>query len=399
MALTMNERAADGRRGRPDGADDITAEIEITGATEGPGASTTGDPDPDEVLEPAPVVPRRRQRVGRETLAILGISALAALQAVFLLRTVLAWDGLLGTFIWFYAIFAAVYFVIIRERESPEVAADRLVALLIWSAAGVICAALAWMLGYATTKGLPAVVHLSFWTQDLSTVGPLDSGGGVSHAIVGSLQQVGIATLVVVPLAIMTAVYLHEIRGRAAKPLRFFIESMSGLPSIVAGLLVFTVWVDGRGFSGIAGSAALAILILPTVSRTAEEVLRTVPDPLREAALALGAPQWKVVARVVLPTARAGLFTAVILGVARAVGETAPLILTSFGSDTFSKNPLSGPQGSLPLFVFQLIRQPSAVQEQRAWGGLLVLLVLVLVLFAVTRVGLARSQRRLGRSR
>jgi phosphate transport system permease protein len=344
-------------------------------------------------------VPNKRPLINAALLSLVAVALIASVQVVFVARFLLDWDGILGSVVWGYIIFALVLYALLRESESREVAVDRIVMVLIWSVAIGICGILAWMLGYAAIQGFPAVTNLSFWTEDLSTVGPLDPGGGASHAIIGSFEQVGLATLVSVPIAIMTAVYLHEIRGRAAKPLRFIVESMSGLPSIVAGLLVFTIWVNGRGYSGIAGSAALAVLMLPTVSRTAEEVLRTVPDPLREAALALGAPQWKVVLRVVLPTARAGLMTATILGVARAVGETAPLILTSFGSDTFSINPFSGAQGSLPLFVFQLIRQPNEAQVERAWGGMLVLILLVLLAFAVTRLILARSQRRLGRSR
>jgi phosphate transport system permease protein len=344
-------------------------------------------------------VPNKRPLINAALLSLVAVALIASVQVVFVARFLLDWDGILGSVVWGYIIFALVLYALLRESESREVAVDRIVMVLIWSVAIGICGILAWMLGYAAIQGFPAVTNLSFWTEDLSTVGPLDPGGGASHAIIGSFEQVGIATAVSVPIAIMTAVYLHEIRGRAAKPLRFIVESMSGLPSIVAGLLIFTIWVNGRGYSGIAGSAALAVLMLPTVSRTAEEVLRTVPDPLREAALALGAPQWKVVLRVVLPTARAGLMTATILGVARAVGETAPLILTSFGSDTFSLNPFSGAQGSLPLFVFQLIRQPNEAQVERAWGGMLVLILLVLLAFAVTRLILARSQRRLGRSR
>jgi phosphate transport system permease protein len=159
------------------------------------------------------------------------------------------------------------------------------------------------------------------------------------------------------------------------------------------------VWVLGHGFSGIAGAAALAVLMLPIVTRTSEEILRTIPDSLREASLALGAPQWRVVSRVVLPTARAGLLTATILGVARAVGETAPLLLTALGADTTNTNLLHGPQSALPLFVWQLIREPNARQNDRAWTGALILVMLVLVLFAAARFIANRGQRKLGRSR
>jgi phosphate transport system permease protein len=194
-------------------------------------------------------------------------------------------------------------------------------------------------------------------------------------------------------------VYLHEIKGRMTKPIRFIVDAMSGLPSIVAGLLIFTVWVNGRGFSGVACSAALFVLMLPTQTRASEEILRTVPDSLREGSLALGAPQWRVITRVVLPTARAGLLTASILAVARAIGETAPAILTAFGSSVTNKNPFHGPQASLPLMVWDLIRQPNQVQIDRAWTALLILVLFVLVAFTLARWVGTRGAKKLGRRR
>jgi phosphate transport system permease protein len=150
-------------------------------------------------------------------------------------------------------------------------------------------------------------------------------------------------------------------------------------------------------YAGYKASIALAILALPIVTRTSEEVLRTVPDGLREASLALGAPQWRVVGRVVLPTARAGLVTAMLLAVARMVGETAPVLLTAFVSSSTNANPFSGTQASLPTFVWDLIRVPDKIQNERGWAGALLLLVIVLSLFAAARFALARSERKLGR--
>jgi len=187
-------------------------------------------------------------------------------------------------------------------------------------------------------------------------------------------------------------------KGVLARPTRVIVDAMSGLPSIVAGLLVFTVWVNGRGYSGAAGAVALVVLMLPTVTRTSEEILRTIPDGLRESSLALGAPQWRVVLRVVLPTARAGLMTAAILGVARGVGETAPMLLTAFGADTTNLNPFKGPQEDLPLFVWKLIRLPNQTQINRGWTGLLILVLLVLVLFTTARFISGRAERKLRRS-
>jgi phosphate transport system permease protein len=253
------------------------------------------------------------------------------------------------------------------------------------------------LVAYVFAKGLPQL-NWDFFTEDMSSVSALDEGGGVYHALIGTVQQVGLATLAAVPAAILTAIYLHEIKGRAAPVIRFFVDAMSGLPSIVAGLLVYTIWIlrFDNGYSGMAAAAALTILMLPTVTRTAEEILRTIPDTLREASLALGAPQWRVVLRVVLPTASSGLITAAILGVARAVGETAPLLLTANYTASTNTNPFSGAQASLPMFVYQLVKQPNQTQIDRAWGGALVLLIIVLVLFVLARFIGGRGQRKRG---
>jgi phosphate transport system permease protein len=245
-------------------------------------------------------------------------------------------------------------------------------------------------------KGI-GVINLEFFTSDMSKVGPLDSGGGILHAMIGTLEQILIATVISVPIAILTAVYLHEIGGRLAVPTRFVVDAMSGLPSIVCGLIVFTIWVnEGHGFSGASAGVALAIMMIPIVTRTAEEILRTIDDGLRESALALGAPQWRSVMQVVLPTARSGLITASILGVARAIGETAPVLLTAFGSSVRNLNPFDGPQADLPLFIWSYIRTNDDVSIERAWGGALVLVALVMILFVAARVIGERGARRRG---
>jgi len=178
---------------------------------------------------------------------------------------------------------------------------------------------------------------------------------------------------------------------------RTIVNAMSGVPSIVAGLFIYAVWIlqFHHTFSGFAASLALSILMLPTVTRTSEEVLRLVPDGLREASLALGAPEWRTTWSVVLPTARSGLITAVILGVARAVGETAPLIMTAFGSNSLNADAFSNPQQSLPLFVWQQYQLGGGLSGAgplyRAWTGALVLIGLVLLLFSLARL-VARSR-------
>jgi phosphate transport system permease protein len=339
--------------------------------------------------------PTRQRNVTKDDVLDVGLAAAAAAAIALMQHVVTNADGLLGMSIVWYVAFLAVFYVIARDRSDAEAATDRLVTTFVWSVGMIVLAVVTWMLVFLVGKGL-AALRPGFFTEDLSQVGPLTPGGGAFHAIVGTLEQVGIAIIIVVPIAVLTAVYLHEIQGGLAKPVRFIVDAMSGLPSIVAGLLIFTVYVDGRGFSGIAGSMALIVLMLPTVTRASEEILRTIPDALRESSLALGAPQWRVVMRIVVPTARAGLVTATILGIARAVGETAPMLLTAFGSDTTNWNPLKGPQSDLPLFVLKLYRVPNAVQNQRAYTGLLVLVMLVLVLFLLARAVANRGVRKLG---
>jgi len=369
---------------------------------------TPATPDVDEtrptrevpVADSPPPIDRPRliRSVTPAVLTECAIAAGAGIGFALTLRYIFDWNGVLGTLIWAYVGFLVALFFLSRDRESPEVAVDRMVTTVVWSIGAVVTAVLAWMLIYLVIRGAKAL-GLSFFTQDLSTVGPNDPGGGALHAIIGTLEQVGIAVVVVVPLAVLTAVYLNELKGPLARPARFVIDAMSGLPSIVAGLLVYTLWVSAYGYSGFAASLALIVLMLPTVTRTAEEVLRTVPDVLREGSLALGAPRWRIILIVVLPTARAGLLTAVILGVARAVGETAPIVLTAFGASEVNANPFSGPQNSLPLFAFRFLRQANDRQRDRGWAALLVLVVLVLVLFVLARFIGSRADKRLGRRR
>ncbi len=311
--------------------------------------------------------------------------------------------GALGFWLLWFIAFLGLHWLIVREREGALAANDKVMASVVTGGALLVIGPLALILGYVIVRGIGALTP-TFFTQTLETVGPLSDAteGGALHSIVGTLQQVGIAVAISVPLGVMTAVFLNEIGGRMARPVRMFVDAMSGVPSIVAGLFIYSVVIIqlGGSFSGFAAGLALSVLMLPTVTRTSEEVLRLVPDGLREASLALGAPEWRTTWQVVLPTARAGLVTAVILGVARAIGETAPLIMTSFGAKVLNTNPFSGAQDSLPLFVFQLIQSPQEAQIDRAWTGALVLIALVLILFIAARIlGGNRSLNRKSRLR
>ena len=342
-------------------------------------------------------VPRTVRSFGTNDWLELGASTVSAGAFVAVLYIVMDWSGWLGPTIWWLAGFLAVYRTVVGRSNGPVAATDRVMTVVIGVGAAISVAALAWVVLFVFGKGI-GKLRLSFFREDMASVGPLDAGGGAKHAMIGTLQQVGIATALSVPAAILTAIYLHEIKGRMSPVIRFFVDAMSGLPSIVAGLLVYTVWIlrFGMGYSGFAASMALTILMLPTVTRTAEEILRTVPETLREAALALGAPQWRVVLRVVVPTAASGLMTAAILGVARAIGETAPVLLTAQYAAATNTNVFKGKQATLPMFVYQLIRQPNQTQIDRAWTGALTLLLMVLVLFVLARYIGERGRRKRG---
>ena len=326
------------------------------------------------------------------------IAAFALAQLVY--ETILPVSGTLGFVVSWYALFLVVSWIAVREVRGSIRAKDHLARVLVWSGASLAIVPLVLIVAYVVGKGYHAL-RPQFFSEDQRYVGALSDSteGGGAHAIVGTLQQVGIASLIAVPLGITTAIYLNEVKGRLAKPLRTVVDAMSAVPSIVAGLFIYAAWILALGNqqTGLAGSLALSVLFLPTVTRTSEVVLRLVPGGLREASLALGGTEWRTTSRVVLPTSRSGLVTAVILGVARVIGETAPLILTVGGAFIMNWNPLSGKQDSLPFFVFRLIRFPQEAQIARAWTGALVLMILVLVLFVVARAIGGRGPDHIGR--
>jgi len=214
------------------------------------------------------------------------------------------------------------------------------------------------------------------------------SHGGILHAVVGSLIEIGIAVALALPLGLGAAVYMTEVGGRLSRTVRTVVEAMTALPDLVAGLFIYAVLIVGLGSSrtGLAAALSIAITMLPIIARSSEVVLRVVPGGLREAGLALGASQWQTVRRVVLPTARPGLATALILGIARGIGETAPVLITSGASTFFNKNPFTNPMNSLPLFIFSSVRSGEPTYITRGYGAASVLLGLVIVLFIVIRL-------------
>jgi phosphate transport system permease protein len=281
---------------------------------------------------------------------------------------------------------------------------DRLAGAVITGAALLVGAALVSTIVFVTVRGWRPVTNFNFFTQDMSGVGPKDpfDKGGVLHAILGSGLELGIALAITLPLGIGTAIFMTEVGGRLARVVRTVVEAMTALPSIVAGLFIYTVFIVALGYprSGLAAALAIGVMMLPIIARAADVVLRVVPSGLREASLALGASRWRTVWHVVLPTARPGLATAVILGVARGVGETSPVLLTSGAAAFLVANPTDGAMNSLPLFIYSNVRsgEPNAIT--RAFGAAFVLLALVLILFVLARlIARPRGSRKPLRSR
>ncbi|MEA2242647.1 MAG: phosphate transport system permease protein, partial [Solirubrobacteraceae bacterium] len=247
---------------------------------------------------------------------------------------------------------------------------------------------------YLLKQGLGAL-SWSFFTTDPSGRF-LGDPGGVRSAIVGTLLIVGLASLIAIPLGIGSALYRVEYgkASRFANVVRYFVDVMTGVPSIVFGLFIYIVLVlsgFGGNFAGWKGSVALALLMLPVVSRSAEVVLNLVPDALRESALALGSPRWRVVTRIVLPTAMPGLVTGSLLAVARGAGETAPLLFTAFAINSTTWN-LGNQMNSLPIQIFNDVRQAQSNIVERAWGAALTLVLMILALTLLARLIQRRSR-------
>jgi len=292
---------------------------------------------------------------------------------------------------------------IARSQWEARHVREKLATAVFTGAGLLVLAVLADQIGYVAYRGAGAVGHGNFLTSDMQSTGPLDplSSGGVLHAIIGSAEQLGLATLFAVPLGIAAAVFMSEVGGRLARPVRTVVEAMTALPSIVAGLFILGSVILTLGYdrTGLAASLALTVMMMPIVTRAAEVVIRVVPNTLREASYALGASQWRTVWNVVLPTARSGLVTAVLLGMARGVGETSPVLLTAGFSPRKNVDPFSGQQVSLPLYVWNYVRYPQSDMNARAFGAALTLMAMVLVLFVAARIVGGRRPGELSRRR
>ncbi|TMQ54772.1 MAG: phosphate ABC transporter permease PstA [Candidatus Eisenbacteria bacterium] len=269
---------------------------------------------------------------------------------------------------------------------------SRIVIAACYGAGAIVVLPLALIVWHLLAKGLPAL-SLSFFLDMPKPVG--EPGGGMANAIVGTLILVGLGTLFAVPVGVGAGVYLAEFgRGRFSSLVRYTADLLSGVPSIVVGVAAYgLVVLPMGGFSALAGGVALGILMLPTIIRSTEEMVRLVPQSYREAALALGAPRWKVTQQVVIPAARAGIVTASMLAVARAAGETAPLLFTALGN-RFWSTALTKPIASLPVFVFDYARAPYDDWNRQAWTGALVLVMMVTGISAVLRLTVRRVAQR-----
>ncbi|KUJ65360.1 phosphate ABC transporter permease [Streptomyces albus subsp. albus] len=275
--------------------------------------------------------------------------------------------------------------------EGRRQAKDRLATSLVWVAFLLAVIPLVSLL-YETIKRGSKALNADFLNHSMAGMLDDQPGGGVYHAIIGTLEQVGLATAIAAPIGLLTAIYLVEYgRGPLAKAVTFFVDVMTGIPSIVAGLFILSFWILWLDFdySGFAGSMALAILMMPVVVRSTEEMLKLVPNELREASLALGVPKWRTILKVVLPTAIGGITTGVMLAVARIAGETAPIVLLVFGSKNINNNPFEDPQSSLPYYVYEQWTAGQDASYDRAWAAALVLIAFVMILNLVAR-GIAR---------
>jgi phosphate transport system permease protein len=371
--------------------------------------ATNGHGTPPSPPAPRVRTPRRPRELNTiDVLTTIGCFASALCLGWLVFSVLTNGVGWLGYGLCVFVVGLALVWFVTADRLGPTAATDRVATVVVVTAAFVIMVPLVWLIVFVIQKGLPAL-RANFFVKDQRGITPLlpSTAGGGAHAIIGTIEQVGLALLWSLPLGVLAAIFLNESRSRWRRPVRIVVDAMSGLPSIVAGLFIYAVFILPYArkiplfsFNGFMASLALAMIMLPTITRTIEVVLRLVPDGLREASLALGSSRARTVWSVVLPTARTGMTTAVVLGIARAVGETAPLLFTAFGADLMNSNPFKGPQESHPLFVFRNIKKPAISSIQRGFAGALVLMMLVLVLFMVARfVGRDRSKRNSRRAR
>ena len=342
--------------------------------------------------------PKRQLRGVRaeELFNILGAAVAALTTTALLFGWFTPMTGNIGYFFVSYVLFILFYVTLTSLSGTKEEIKDNIITVLLYSAGVILIGALLFVVTFTLIKGQVALPYINFFTQDMRVTGPIDplTSGGILHAIVGTLIQISIALVITIPLGITTAVFLNEIGGRFAKFVRTISDAMTALPSIVAGLFIFSALIRGipglitpiMQKSGLAAALAISVMMLPIIIRASDVVLRLVPGNLREASYALGSTRWKTVWSVVLPTSRSGLVTAVILGTARGIGETSPVLLTSGMTNNMNYDPSQNPMISLPLQVFTFIKSPEPNFVARGFGTAAVLMFLVLILFMLARL-------------
>lgn len=351
---------------------------------------------------PRTTIPERGSPHGIQVSRRLGgfrktdVFALVGALAAVLATTGLLWSqlgpftGLLGFAVVSWLLFVATYAMLVSFDENRPTMWDRVSTVVVHSLAIVLFGLLIFIFVYTAFRGFRALLHLNFFTQDMRNAGPLDplTVGGVKHAIIGTLIEIGIALAVSVPLGLLGGVFLHEIPGRFSRFVRTVVEAMTALPDLLAGLFIFAtvILIFGLDKSGLAAALALSVTMLPIIIRTTDVVLRLVPGNLTEAAYALGSGQWRTVWHVVLPTARSGLATAVILGAARGIGETSPVLITAGATAQVNTDSVHGPMMSLPLLAYTLVQNSQENMVIRGFGTAVTLMALVLLLFAIARV-------------
>jgi phosphate transport system permease protein len=324
----------------------------------------------------------------KQRLNTAGLIALGAILAGLIVKTT-GLSGKLGFSASFFFFASLLIFTQQYRLRDLAAAKDSLLSSFATLAIVLTLIPILSIVGTVVVKGYKGI-NFGMFANDMTMASVNDpvTSGGLLHALIGTLLMVGGALLVSFPIGLLTALYLTEIRGNLSRPIKFLVQAMSGVPSIVAGLFILSILIIPitNEQNGLMGSLALSILMIPTIARTAEEMLLLIPNDLREAGVALGATQWRTVSGVVVPAAKSGLVTAIILGVARIIGETAPLLLVSGGADALNLNPTSGAMGSLPYYIWKAFLTGGTEEAyQRAWGGMLVLLTVIVLLFSLAR--------------
>lgn len=347
-------------------------------------SSTTAKP-----MKPWAATPRDR--------AMTMSSVLLAVLTTFLIVAATPMKGKLAYFFLFFVTWLTIDSFFVLRKSGGKGVRNGLAEKIAFLGALMVMMAVASILWSVISRGF-AGLNVAYFTQTMRNASMFDpiGMGGIAHAIIGTLLLIAIAIIISVPMGILTALYLTEIRGKASGFIEFLVQAMSGVPSVVAGLFIYAAIILNTPLrpSAFLGGLALTILMVPTVTRTAQEVLNLVPSDLREAGLAMGATQWKTVALVVVPAARSGLITAVILGVARIAGETAPLLFTVGTFDAFNFNPVVGQNSALPVIIWSGLNGGSAESIQRAWSAILILLIVVLVIFVSARIFGKKSMKK-----